>query len=52
MKMVIYTCDVCNREIDKDKLVAIKIGKNTKHFCDICMNSADIESLVEKKKEK
>lgn len=52
MKQVIYNCDICNREIDKDSLISIKVGKNTKHFCQDCLNLMDIENLVQEKKDK
>lgn len=50
MKHLTYTCDACGRDIDLDKLVTVKIGKNAKHFCETCMSAKDLEELLEDKK--
>ena len=50
MKTITYTCDVCGRDIDLDKLVTVKVGKNSKHFCDNCVSAKDFEVIIEDKK--
>jgi DNA-directed RNA polymerase subunit RPC12/RpoP len=50
MKSILYTCDACGKDIDLDKLLTIKIGKNAKHFCEECVSSKDLEVIIDKKK--
>lgn len=50
MKKIIYTCDVCGRDIDANTLVTVKVGKNSKHFCDQCVSAKDFEVIIDKKK--
>lgn len=52
MKTITYHCDVCGIEINKDKLVTVKIEKNVKHFCSECVSSSDFEKLVMEKSAK